>query len=246
MTRESAYKVTYKKRSIPAVVFRLAVVIGGLSNPAKMPCYGFSIPAIYCKVGSKLRNVANSVCAICYAMGGFYLMPVVAAAMERRYQIMMQALDVWKRNMILVLAELNRLRPSDDIGTFFRWHDSGDIQSVEHLESIAEIARAIPAMAFWLPTKEIAFLEAFRLRHGNDSIPENLTIRLSVSTIGMAPSGLIDHITSKMPQVASSGVRTKEQDGNGELCSAYDNDGFCNYCRRCWDASIPHIDYPAH
>ena len=37
--------------------------VGGLSKPSKMPSFGYSLSALKCKVGSKLREVLNSTCA---------------------------------------------------------------------------------------------------------------------------------------------------------------------------------------
>ena len=38
-----------------------------LSKPGKMPGFAYSTPAHECKTGTKLRAVAGSVCANCYA-----------------------------------------------------------------------------------------------------------------------------------------------------------------------------------
>ena len=52
--------------------------VGGLSAPSKMPCHGYSIPASRCKIGRKMRKVAGSICAICYALKGRYSFANVA------------------------------------------------------------------------------------------------------------------------------------------------------------------------
>ena len=39
-----------------------------LSKPGKMPGFAYSTPAHECKTGTKLRAVAGSVCANCYAL----------------------------------------------------------------------------------------------------------------------------------------------------------------------------------
>lgn len=59
--------------------------IGTLSQPSKMPCYGFSISARRCNVGQRLAKVKGSVCAGCYALKGNYMFPVVQKALEKRY-----------------------------------------------------------------------------------------------------------------------------------------------------------------
>ncbi len=65
---------------------------------------------------------------------------------------------------------------------FHRWHDSGDLQSVEHLEKIIEVCRRTPQIQHWLPTRELAILRACRER-----IPANLTIRVSATMIDGLP-----------------------------------------------------------
>ena len=40
-------------------------IVGGLSNPSKMPGYGYGLSAFDCSVGSKLRLIKNSTCSMC-------------------------------------------------------------------------------------------------------------------------------------------------------------------------------------
>src|SRR5690242_14227789 len=102
----------------------LEAYVGGLSNPSKMPGYGYSIPAKDCITGSKLRKVDGSTCSACYALKGRYVFPNVLAAMERR----LASLD--KPDWAYVMGELINRKSKQP---FFRWHDSGDLQSVKHL-----------------------------------------------------------------------------------------------------------------
>jgi len=67
-------------------------VIGGLSSPSKMPCYSYSLPAKDCILGSKLAQLPGTTCHGCYALKGFYVMPNVKAAMERRLAIVKRAM----------------------------------------------------------------------------------------------------------------------------------------------------------
>ena len=59
-------------------------LVGGLSNPSKMPGYGYGLSAKDCITGSKLRKIANSVCAGCYALKGRYVFPNVYQAHQNR------------------------------------------------------------------------------------------------------------------------------------------------------------------
>ena len=110
-------------------------VVGGLSKPSKMPCHGYSTPARRCNVGSKLRNVAGSVCSKCYAMKGRYVFPNVQGALERRFNSLTD--PRWVHAMVVLIT-------AKEHSGYFRWHDSGDLQSVEHLERIAEVCRQTP------------------------------------------------------------------------------------------------------
>ena len=59
-------------------------IVGGLSNPSKMPCYSTSLPATECKTGSELARIEGSVCHGCYAREGCYLFASTREAMARR------------------------------------------------------------------------------------------------------------------------------------------------------------------
>jgi hypothetical protein len=123
-------------------------IVGGLSSPSKMPCHSWSTPAKYCKTGKKLAQVSGSICADCYAAKGFYRMPNVKNCLEKRFQSLSH--PEWVSAMTLSISG------SEGSG-FFRWHDSGDIQSVEHLEKIVQIAKNLPNIQFWIPTREYSF-----------------------------------------------------------------------------------------
>ena len=52
--------------------------VGGLSNPSKMPCMSYGLPAQACNVGGTLRDIEGSTCQNCYAYDrGMYVMPNV-------------------------------------------------------------------------------------------------------------------------------------------------------------------------
>jgi len=61
---------------------------------------------------------------------------------------------------------------------YFRWHDSGDLQSVEHFRLICDIARATPNTTHWLPTKEPRYVKG--------DVPANLIVRVSAPHIDQA------------------------------------------------------------
>ena len=103
------------------------IITGGLSKPSKMPGHAYNLPAWRCKTGVKLQAVKGSVCAGCYAMKGRYRFKNVKDALQRR----MDSLDhpQWVQAMVVLI----------DKQPWFRWHDSGDLQSLDHLNKIFEV-----------------------------------------------------------------------------------------------------------
>ena len=207
----------------------LSARVGGLSKPSKMPCEGYSLPAQKCLTGSKLRKAGKSTCANCYALKGFYNMPTVKAALQRRFDRVTQDLEGWQADMTLLIHNTNT-------SGFFRWHDSGDLQSVDHLRAINEIALALPAVKFWLPTREYKIVKQFTDR---GTVAENLIIRLSAYFKATAPPLAI---------AEALGVQTSTVDftDSAHICDAQEKGGRCMTCRKCWDRSLTNIDYPLH
>ena len=119
-------------------------IIGGLSNTKKMACWSYGLPAPECKTGSKLRKKKGSTCYGCYAMKGCYVFPVVKAAQYRRLASIKD--PRWAQAMATAIN--SKQAPE------FRWHDSGDVQDLDHLNKIFEVCRLTPGKRHWLPTRE--------------------------------------------------------------------------------------------
>ena len=198
-----------------------------LSKAGKMPCESFSTPAQACITGAKLALIKGSVCHGCYAKKGNYHYQNVKEPRAHNLALL-NDLTSWQANMIDLIKSTNT-------SGFFRWHDSGDLQSYNHLLAIIGIAHQLPAIRFWIPTKEKAFLT--QLKRENVSIPDNLTIRLSMALIDQAPSNSAWALTSTVHQNSAP---------FGTECEAYTQGGKCLTCRKCWDNSIANISYPKH
>ena len=202
-------------------------ITGGLSKPSKMPGYAYSIPAQACGVGSKLRGVAGSICSKCYALKGRYVFSNVKRALQRRLESLTHPLWVDAMAFLINQAGVN----------VFRHHDSGDLQSLEHLEKIAEVCRLTPDVRHWLPTREYAIVTAYKEKHG--SFPDNLNIRLSAYMVdGPLPTGAASRLG-----VTVSGVTS---DPTKVTCPAYKQGGVCGSCRACWDKNQAVVNYPRH
>ena len=218
---------TIKPLSKTAIEALSRALVGGYSNTSKMPCRAWSISAYDCHTGSKLAAIAGTVCEDCYARKNFYSMPNVQTALNKRLATAAD-LEQWAANHI-------KLIPLVETSGYFRWFDSGDLQSIAMLAAIATIARALPSIKFWLPTKEHAFVAAW-IRQGN-TVPSNLTIRLSAYKLG-----------AKAPAIAAQlGVHASTVNSTtGQQCNAPKQDNACLDCRACWSKAVPSINYTKH
>ena len=191
-------------------------IVGGLSRPGKMPCYSINLPATECKTGAKLARVPGTTCHGCYALKGRYRFKNVKEAMARR----LRALDhgSWTTAMITLITGHK----------YFRWHDSGDLQSVTHLANIIKVAKATPDTSHWLPTRESGLMKIINPK----AIPKNLNIRISATKVdGRAPRW--------WPWTST--VSTQEK-----TCPAPDQGGKCKSCRACWSRDISNVTYAKH
>ena len=199
-------------------------ITGGLSKPSKMPGPAHNLSAWKCQTGVKLQAVKGSVCAGCYAMKGRYRFKNVKDALSRR----LQALEDprWVEAMIVLI------KPHK----WFRWHDSGDIQSMKHLNNIFEVCRATPDTKHWMPTREAQYLKQVK----PEEVPENLIIRMSSHMINQGP-------VSFWPWAST--VIDKDQPWFGATsmsCPAPKQNNECGSCRQCWNRDINNISYWKH
>jgi hypothetical protein len=201
-------------------------IVGGLSEPSKMPCYSFSIPAQKCITGMKLRDVDGSICNKCYALRGNYLYSNVKNALARRFEGLSN--PQWVEAMAFLIN-------TTEASGFFRWHDSGDIQSVAHLDRIIQVCKLTPEVKHWLPTREYSFISQWRAANG--AFPSNLTIRLSALMMEAQPPTAI----AKRLGVATSGVSKV-----GFTCPSSIQGNKCIRCRACWDSNVENVNYKRH
>ena len=188
----------------------------GFTRTSKMPGLSYSLPAWECKTGSKLRQVKGSVCASCYALKGNYTRyPAIKAAQYRRLDAMKSPL--WVTAMVAVIKRQK----------WFRWHDAGDVQDLQHLNKIFEICRQTPDTSHWLPTRE-AWIKDHLSR-----APANLVIRFSPPMVNQRAPESWPHSS----MVVDKGFHT---------CPAPAQGGKCLDCRQCWDPNIKTVSYGKH
>tara|TARA_R110000737_G_scaffold139533_1_gene170352 strand:+ start:305 stop:955 length:651 start_codon:yes stop_codon:yes gene_type:complete len=197
-------------------------LIGGYTVTSKMPTISYSISAKDCITGSKLRLIKNTVCSDCYALKGNYIRYAKNIEPSQKRRLESISSPNWVNAMVYIMHN-----QKDVIRTgLFRWHDSGDIQSLEHLQKIVDIAKATPNVKHWLPTKESNLIQNFK-----GAIPKNLIIRLSGS-----------FIDGKEPKYKNTS--TVVSDKRKATCNAIN--GKCLTCSDCWNSSIKNVSYLNH
>lgn len=193
-------------------------ITGTLSKPSKMPGFAYGLPAKECKTGAKLAKVQGSTCSGCYALKGCYVFKVVQAAQYKRLESIND--ERWTTAMA---AQINSKKSK-----YFRWHDSGDVQSPEHLFKIFEVCKLTPAVKHWMPTRE-AWTKKYE-----HLAPANLTIRFSATMVDQeAPASWRN-------------TSTVTTDPAQATCPAPKQDNACGDCRACWDPNIKNVAYLAH
>jgi hypothetical protein len=202
-------------------------IAGSLGFPSKMPGTSYGISAKHCKTGSKLAKVPGSVCEKCYAMRDNYVYPSVMAAHETRLAALESPQWVDAIVLQIVKAALKSGVP------YHRWHDSGDLQSMQHLLNIVEVARRLPDINFWLPTKEKQLVNRYLREHGD--FPANLCVRLSAAMIDGLP-----------PVFANTSTVIDQRRPIGYPCPAPTQGRQCGSCRACWDRRVANVTYHKH
>ena len=200
-------------------------LIGGLSDTSKMPGLSFGLPTANCITGEKLAKVPDSICSKCYAKKGFYKTYAhsVIPAQERRLAALNDPL--WVEAMVVSLKREN----------WFRWFDSGDLQSLEMLFGIVEIARRTPHCMHWVATRERQFVRSFLM---HNTVPDNLCIRVSAT--------FVDVPVKPIKGVNCGNVHSKDARPTGYECPAPKQNGRCETCRACWDKSVAVVSYKEH
>jgi len=191
-------------------------LVGGLSKPSKMPGWSIGIPAKECKTGGKLQAVPGSVCYDCYAMKGCYVFKVVQDAQYRRLAA------IYTAPWVQAMAHLINSKKPD----VFRWHDSGDVQDLEHLNKIYDVCRLTPSKRHWMPTREAWVKDHL------DRAPSNLVIRFSAPMVDQAAPASWKNTSTVVTANAT--------------CPSAKQGNICGDCRNCWNSEIKNISYGQH
>ena len=156
----------------------------------------------------------------------------------------LEDLSSWKNSFILALGKKYK-DMRDKSKAYFRWFTSGDLQSLDMLVAMNEIALALPEIKFWLPTKEHGMIRDFKAIHGQ--FADNFTVRPSMFMVNQLPSKGLGLPTST---VISTPVNADDKHGN--ICPAslrsFNGEAKvnCDDCRRCWNKNVQNVAYIYH
>lgn len=208
-----------------------------------MPGYSYGITATKCITGSKLRKVPGSVCSSCYAMTDWYRSwrPLLQGH-ARRWNGLRH--PRWVDAMVAMITQ--KCQPPDH---YFRFHDSGDLQGVWHLENICEVARRCPSVTFWLPTREYDIVREYLA--SERTLPPNLTVRLSAHMIDSEPvlppelEGMPTSTVSSLPK-SLTGEGVLDSKGSVQCLAVEKRDNKCGSCRSCWSRDVKSVNYAQH
>ena len=171
-------------------------ITGSMTRTKKMPGLSYSLPAWECQTGAKLRKIPGTPCHGCYALKGNYTRyPAIKKAQYYRLDSLVRG--SWVTAMV---AQVKRQK-------WFRWHDAGDLQSVDHLKKIFEVCKLTPDTQHWLPTQERQYLP------DPADVPKNLIIRLSAAKVDGTAGNAWSH-SSTVVTDGSASCLAPSQGGN--------------------------------
>jgi hypothetical protein len=196
----------------------------------KMVGSAFSSDSFACKVGSRLASVKGSVCESCYARRIQKMRPSVNQGWTRNYEksvdLIAKAPQKW---VAACVFQINRFATKTG-ENYHRWYDSGDLDSLNQLKAIIEVAKQTPNIKHWLPTRELAIVRSYK-----GKVPSNLVIRLSAPMVDDKP----------VKGVNTSTVH-KHKAAIGWICPAPKQNNNCGDCRACWTPSVANVSYHKH
>lgn len=218
-----------------------------LTFTSKMGCWSWGMTAgLSCPFAITSKNARvhglpvndRYVCESCYAKEGMYRFPAVRRAYQARYEWAVQSMrtvdgrDLFIRTMVTAIRTESARFGLDR----FRIADSGDFFSPAYVDCWYEIARQLPGIRFWAPTKSWRASWLDRIVRLN-TLP-NVSISPSAARLNEAPP-VVPGLSG-----GSMVITSDAHAGDVHICPARDNDGHCGSCDHCYgdDARA----YPFH
>jgi len=233
-------KSAVKKHTVPStygVTEKLGNPFTILSQPDKMPCPTFSLPA--CKSCPFKVTGDNAICSDCYAMKGRYVMQNVVAPRCARFAWILDCIRNGREAEVIdaIVAAIKAT------GTkHFRGHDSGDFFNPKYVDVWTQICAQLPDVRFWFPTR------SWQIGQSNPGAPNNRMLQAlrrlqALSNVTVKPSAL--YFGDPAPVVNGLGAGSTSDNADTFTCPAYANDGYCGTCRECWNKDTE-VSYKHH
>jgi hypothetical protein len=223
--------ITKSKKKEPKLNLKISKSICGtisLKNK-KLNCPSWSLNPSKCKTGKILSENKKSICSKCYANRMQSFRSNIAKSWDYNYHNYINMTNNRKEWIEAMIYQINYACKKMNTN-YFRWFVGGDLQSQEMLESIITIARKMPEIQFWMPTKEYSILRANKKR-----ISKNLLIRVSNPMIN-------PRYTHSKHKNTSTSYTKKAPIKLGTVCKELCEP--CNYA--CWKKSVKNITYLMH
>jgi Gene product 88 len=206
-----------------------------LSEPDKMPCPTFSLPARKSCPFAVFGN--NAICSDCYACKGRYAMPNVIAPRATRFAWVLNSLKTESGKAELKARIIAAIAAT---GTkYFRGHDSGDFFNPEYVRVWIDICTSLPNVRFWFPTR--AWQDGTGRK--NPRMLTELTRLAALPNVAVRPSAL--YFGDSAPRVRGLSAGSTSDNSTTRQCVAYRQNGYCGNCRTCWEPDIE-VSYRHH
>ena len=192
----------------------------------------WSLPAGDSCPGAKGAEVCNG----CYAKKGMYRFPVVKNVREHNREDYKK--DDWVDRMV---KEVNKF-------DFFRWFDSGDIETPELAKKIRHVVSATQGVKHWIPTRSDKIpaikkvIDGFIAPHTGIGNFPGVALRLSADNIGLdkeerpgVNSYVINNTVKDLFKAKQQGIYVCPVGINPKQKS-------CDNCTKCYtDAKVAYV-----
>jgi hypothetical protein len=215
-----------------------------LTTTSKMPCASWNLPAgKTCPGARKCNNAIGlaSICQGCYADNrGNYRYTNVKNAMDLRLSWITKE-DATRVVCYLTAAVYTSCIVSGE--WLFRGHDSGDLFSEAYISQWVRVAKNLPEVDFWFPTREWVRESQVHALRQLGALP-NVALRPSAVAFN-APAPIIAGFAYGTS--VYSDLDLAKEHGHA-ICPAVEYAGSCREakCRKCWTDKNLTICYPYH
>jgi hypothetical protein len=211
-----------------------------LTCTSKMPGPSFSLPA-----GKACPNSHGSICDNCYAMKGCYQYATTRNAQTVRFDWTVKAMrtPASRKEWIETMVQAIRLTGTK----YFRGHDSGDFFNTAYIECWIEVARQLPEVQFWFPTREYQTKPSTKnpfVVVGQNPRMDAIRRLAALFNVTVRPSAL--EVGDTAPIVDGLAAGSSVNNASAHQCPAYTQNGECRDCRTCWDSPQTAVSYPLH